>query len=167
MHIRNNLSGKLGFYISGLTDVDSARSLDFLNKMDESEGALHRMIRNVYAVLEYGEQLLRDMSHSQALFVYPDEIVASIEKEQNQLSGCFHVLIACKDTLMEHRATHFKPEDTLFDTLEEGISAVEQLHAQMEMIRWSIIEHNIDALPKNVSKPLSSSEDIDSFFDSL
>ncbi|QWA09518.1 hypothetical protein GTU79_19450 [Sodalis ligni] len=160
MHTGNNIAGKISFYASA-PDVDSARPLDFLKKLDAAESELKRITNEVRAQLEYGETILIEIG--KAKHVIDESVLSLIDEAQEMLSKMYHSLVECQPAVNAGCEQH----DNLPVVLEEAIQTFKEIFDQQESIRWAVMEHNVDMLPKGKSNPISSSEEIDAFFTSL
>ncbi len=149
----NNIAGKISFYASA-SDVDSARPLDFLKKLDAAESELVRIINELRAQLEYGETILVEIT--KAKHMIDESALSLIEGAQEMLSKMVNDLVECQPVINAGGKQH----DILPAVLEEAISTFKEIFDQQESIRWAVMEHNVDMAPRGESMIVSHVEDL-------
>lgn len=164
MRTNNNIAGKINFYLSGLPDMDSARPHDFLCKMDEAEDVFIKVRNQLSAQIDYGEMILRDLPKLNHPF--GEDFLPKLEAEQVFLAERHAELSALRNEFLS-RKDSIRPHDTLPETLNKAIETIKDLFDQLEVLRWAIMEHNVDYGSKGEPKLLSSSDEIDAFISSL
>ncbi|EBV3064561.1 TPA: hypothetical protein RU587_002624 [Salmonella enterica] len=164
MRTKNNISGQLDFYLSGMPDVDSARPYDFLCEMDEVEGKLLGINRHMEAQIDYGNVVLDNIHKLNEPFA--EDLIPQLEEEQESLRVYHAGLTSWRDDLST-TPEMFLPHDNLPDVLNSAINITKELFDQQEILRWTIMEHNADLSKTSKGNSLSTDEEIDSFFASL
>lgn len=161
MRTNGNLIGKINFYASSVDVVEAARPLHVIEALDIAESAIRRIISDFSARLEYGGAIIDEISSVECPI--DEDILDKIERDQE-------VIRVFRDTLVKN-SQKIKdcclPDETLHDEVCKAIKVSEELFDQQEEIRWAVMEHNVDALPKGKANSLSSEEDIEAFFADL
>lgn len=157
MRTKNNIAGKVNFYLSGMPDVEAARPYDFLCEMDKVEGSLMRLKNHMAAQIDYGDAVLDELHNLKDTF--PEDMLTQLEEEQESLSSYYDGLVSWRESLLQAPEI-FREHDTLPDTLNRAIEVAKGLFDQQEAIRWAIMEHNVDWGPKGESSIVSSVDEL-------
>lgn len=160
----NNIAGKINFYLSGMPDMDSARPHDLLCQMEELEDALIKMCNHLNAQIDYGDVILEELPKLSTSF--GEDLLLKLEEEQEFLADRYTDLLDVKAYLSENPDI-LRPHDSLPELLDKSVDTIKSMFDQQELLRWAIMEHNVDHEAKGEPKLLSSPDEVDDFFSSL
>ncbi|MCW2473542.1 MULTISPECIES: hypothetical protein [unclassified Symbiopectobacterium] len=157
----HSISGKISFYASGIDSVRVSRPLNILNAMDQLEKYFSEINSEFSARIEYGRQLVADITSLPS--PVSEELLTLIENDQESLRAMYQDMADNAGGVMGC----CKPGETLYEELLQAMAVTKGLFDQQEALRWAIMEHNADVMPKGKATKLSSAEEVDAFFASL
>lgn len=142
----------------------TARSLDLLRKIDGTIDALIMTRKEMDALREAFEGLLRSLEDAVAPLCEKTTIPA-LEQSQESLKALYVDLT--QRCVAARRAPELRPDDGVVEAYEEVIESVAALNQEIETVRWAILEHNADLESPQQAKVFSNPKDIADFLDAL
>lgn len=97
---------------------------------------------------------------------FPDNVLSRLEEEQESLSAFYRDMVSFRED-MQRSAELLAEDDTLSEHLNQTIQLSRLLFENVEKLRWSVLEHNVDASPRRDGKVLSTEGEINNFFSSI
>lgn len=150
MHTRSNFIGKAGFYASSIRSAELARPLDVLNGADDITNVLNAYISVLNAQIEYGRGVIKSLA-STKLPINEGMVIPHLEHSQALMQQSMKTIEGYKSSILVWNLRKEEAEE-LLSVVKKAMDTVEALYDQQEDLRWAILEHNVDCMPKG--KPL-------------
>lgn len=144
--------------------ADATRSLDLLRAIENTLVWLERLTGQLRTDAAFAEKANAGLVALEGAIDPEQEIQNALEEAQHEVEELYNLLI---DKRQHGRNDgQLTDEDGIEDAYTDAISQAADLHNAINSLRWSIGEHDIDALPENQQKSYSAN-DVDKMFDDI
>ena len=144
--------------------ADAIRSLDLLRAIENTLVWLERLTGQLRTDAAFAEKANAGLVALEGAIDPEQEIQNALEEAQHEVEELYNLLI---DKRQHGRNDgQLTDEDGIEDAYTDAISQAADLHNAINSLRWSIGEHDIDALPENQQKSYSAN-DVDKMFDDI
>lgn len=149
-----------------LMGVGAVRSLDLLRDIDGTiEAVTHYTNLFETAEREFSKARVAVASGHAENQIPEEDIVPILESLQDKLGKAYPYYQAKMECAIDD--PRLSDDDGVVDAFENLLQALDALNNTTEMLRWCILESNVDAEASFKPKILSNTKEIDSFLDSL
>ncbi|TKD32592.1 hypothetical protein [Azotobacter chroococcum] len=142
----------------------TARSLDLLKAIDGAIEALV-MTRKEMEALRDAFQGLHAKIIELDVPICEKSTIGYLEQAQDSLTATYSLLLPGLEAA--RKAPELKHDDGVVEAYEETIESVTSLNETIELVRWSILEHNADLEGPHKPQIMRDASAIDDFLDSL
>lgn len=144
--------------------ADATRSLDLLRAIENTLVWLERLTGQLRTDAAFAEKANTGLVVLEGVIDPDNKIQEALEQAQREVEELYNLLIVKRQHGRDDR--QLTEEDGIEEAYSEAIAQAADLHNAINGLRWSIGEHDIDALPENMQKAYDA-DDVDTMFDDI